>query len=324
MTMKRTVGALIGLNLILCACNAREPSLTSIDLGRSTYFSYYWPNEKDESTYTFALYDHDGSIVDAQTFTFEGDIANMSFFPNQEKVYMYAFGGLVEYDGSTGKLTSMVHDDVVSHVFLSEDGQLFYIVQDHGDGQYRFDFYQYDPDPLFHTLLHTFDFILADVVVNGDDVYAIESTSDADQNRLYHYTFNDFSLLEVQDVEVSSDLSVVNGNVYLSETNTITDLTTGDVIEINEPVRYPTQLLKLCDDDLYSIEDPMDGTCILRQNGQTIQTFENCNGYQDVKGDHIMLQLDQLYYLYDLTSGSLTRLPLDDNNTDIYHTYRFE
>ena len=323
MDTKRILKVLFSLSLILFGCESTQQLEGSVDLESAYYFSYYWPNENDDSTYTFASFDEYGEMVQSQTYKLNGDIANNSFFPSKGKIYMHAFGGLAEYDATKGKLSLLISDDVVSHVFLSQSDSLYYIIQRPrtADELLQFEFYEYNLETQRHVLLHTFNFVVSDYVVANEYVYVIEMAFDQQPNRLYQYALADFTLLDVKDVESSSYLGCVDEDVYLCESYSITDLGTNEVYTMIDPVIYTTQLLKHYNDALYSLEDPMTGTCILRKNGETIRNFEQCNGYQDAAGDYIMLQLDQRYYLYDLTTDSLQPLALDDPNTDIHHTY---
>ena len=323
MDTKRILKVLFCLSFILFGCEAAQRFEGSVEFDAAYYFAYYWPYENDDSTYTFASFDKAGEIVQSETFKFNGDIANNSFFPSKGKIYMHAFGGLVEYDIFKGKLSVLVSDDAVSHVFLSPNDSLYYIIQRPrtADEPLQFEFYEYNLETQRHVLLHTFNFVVTNYVVANEYVYVIESAFDQQQNRLYQYTLADFTLLDVKDVESSSHLGCVDEDVYLCESDSITDLGTNEVYTMIDPVIYTDQLLKYYDQALYSLEDPMSGTCTLRKNGETVRTFEQCDGYQDVAGDYIMIQLDKIYYRYDLSTDSLQQLELDDPNIDIHHTY---
>lgn len=322
--LKRVIFCISLLIVIICIFAIKNYSNSALnetfEQSNVSYFSYYWPDSTNDKFYTFEVYDNTGQSVDSLNFELKSDIASSSYFPSQKKYFMYAFGGLVEYDVNLNTLKTITSSEVVIDVFINKENSLYYLSQacDKNLGNVSSCVYLYDYESQTSKLLKSFDKLIMDLIVIGDTLYLNGTDLMSDSYMLYAYSLKDMSLLESREVPVSS-LIVVDDHLILTSYDGIADLSANKIISYNKSYSHYIQLVKIIEETYYSVMYD-NSSCLVFEDSELIKTFDNCKGYQDVDEYNIMIQINNAFYLYNLNSLETIELPFKNDKSDALHT----
>lgn len=299
------------LTVVTTGCSQQRMNLED----NVTYFGYQLVSE---SLYTaknrFYFINRNGEVVKEEDLTTPGDITYFNYYPEEEKVLMYAVGGLVALNTSDMTMKHVEKDYLVTSA-IAYQGKIYAIlnIPTKRLGNAKFKVICYEENN--KTELLTLDGSGLDISVDEANIYINVCDNNTDITTIYKFSLDKNQLTPIYNQH--GIFSKIGKQVYLVTKNEYINLKTLETksLKIQKTGDY---YLNEIDGNLVNVNfDPYEESCKYVY-GERTETFEKCAGFNMYSKEDGLFQIDGDFYEVNLRKFTKTKTKI--NNENLYGT----